>query len=429
MEMIIKPAEKIEGQTRVPGDKSISHRALILSSLTEGTVEIEGLLKSADTMSTLKCLQELGVEFEENGRTVKVKGKGLRGFAEPDNVLDAGNSGTTARLLTGLLSGQPFHSVLTGDDSLRRRPMKRVTEPLRKMGASISGRQNGELLPLAIRGNDLLPISYTLPVASAQVKSALLIAALFAGGASEIIDYYQTRDHTERALRYLNADIKKTGKYHIVIKSPTNLRGERFQIPGDISAAAFFIVAAALAPRGELYLEEVGVNPSRTGIIDLLREMGAQISIHNRREYNCEPVADLLVKGSRPLRGISVGKEAIPRLVDEIPVLAVAGLFAHGETVIQGAEELRLKESDRLKSIFLELKKMGALIEELPDGLIIRGCARLSGAELESHGDHRIAMALSVATLFAESESVIKGAETVSISFPDFFTVLNELTC
>lgn len=429
MEIIIKPAEKIEGQTNVPGDKSISHRALILSSLAEDTVEIEGLLKSADTLSTLKCLQELGVEFEENGRTVKVKGKGLHGFTEPDNVLDAGNSGTTARLLTGLLSGQPFHSVLTGDNSLRKRPMKRVTEPLRKMGAFISGRQNGELLPLAIRGNGLLPISYTLPVASAQVKSALLIAALFAGGTTEIIDYYHTRDHTERALRYLNADIIKTGSYHIVIKSPANLQGERFQIPGDISAAAFFIVAAALAPRGDLYLEEVGINPSRTGIIDLLKDMGAQISIHNRREYNCEPVADLLVKGGRPLRGITVGKEAIPRLVDEIPVLAVAGLFAKGETVIQGAEELRLKESDRLKSISLELKKMGAVIEELPDGLIIRGGARLSGTELESHGDHRIAMALSVAALFAESKSVIKGAETVSISFPDFFTVLNELAC
>jgi len=429
VEITIKPIEKIEGQTRMPGDKSISHRALIFSSLTENTVEIEGLLKASDTLSTLNCLKELGIECEGKEKVVKVKGKGLRGFTEPINVLDAGNSGTTVRLLTGLLSGQPFHSTLTGDDSLRKRPMKRVTEPLKRMGALINGRQNGEFLPLSIRGYDLLPIRYTLPVASAQVKSALLIAALYTGGTTEIIDYYQTRDHTERALQYLGANIEKIGKHHIVLKNPAKLQAERFQIPGDISAAAFFLVAAALAPAGELYIEEVGINPSRTGILDVLKEMGADISIYNRREYNCEPVADLLVKGGRPLKGVEIRGEMIPQVVDEIPVLAVAGLFARGETVIQGAEELRFKESDRLRSISLELKKMGALIEELPDGLIIQGGTKLSGAEFESHGDHRIAMALSTAALFAESESVIKGVETVRISFPDFFEVLNRLAC
>jgi 3-phosphoshikimate 1-carboxyvinyltransferase len=427
MEITIKPVERVEGQIRVPGDKSISHRALLFSSLTENTVEIEGLLEAGDTLSTLNCLKQLGAEFEGDGEKLTVKGKGLRGFKEPDNVLDAGNSGTTARLLTGLLAGQPFHSTLTGDGSLRKRPMQRVTEPLKQMGASISGRHNGELLPLSIRGYDLLPINYTLPVASAQVKSALLIAALYSRGTSEIIDRYNTRDHTERVLRYLGADIKKLGKHHIILKSPVKLKGERFRIPGDISAAAFFIVAATLAPRGELYIEDVGINPSRTGILEVLQSMGAEISILNKREYNYEPVADLLVKGGRNLKGTEITGEMIPRVIDEIPVLAVAALFAEGETVIKGAAELRVKESDRLKSITLELQKMGALVEELPDGLIIQGSTKLSGARCESHGDHRIAMALATAALFAESESVINGIEAVQISFPGFFDMMSGL--
>ena len=427
MDITITPIEKMEGQTKVPGDKSISHRALILSALTEGVVKIEGLLKAKDTLATLNCLKELGVEYTENGRTVEVTGKGLRGFKEPGNVLDAANSGTTARLLAGLLSGQPFHSTLTGDASLRERPMKRVTEPLKMMGAFITGRQNGEHLPLTIRGYDLLPLSYNLPVASAQVKSALLLAALFARGTTEIVDFYNTRDHTERALCHFGAKLVKKGKHNIYLNAPVKLKGDQFKIPGDISAASFFIVAAALAPRGELLIEEVGINPTRTGILDVLREMGADISIHNMREYNCEPVSDLLIKSGRPLRGVEISKEMIPRLIDEIPVLAVAGLFAEGETVISGAAELRLKESDRLRSITLELKKMGAMIKELPEGLIIKGGAKLSGARCESHGDHRIAMALATAALFAEGESVINGVETVAISFPGFFEVLNGL--
>lgn len=427
MDITIKPVQNIEGQTRMPGDKSISHRALIFSSITENTVEIEGLLRAADTLSTLSCLKELGACFEENGEIIKVKGKGLHGFTEPENILDAGNSGTTARLLAGLLAGQPFRSILTGDESLKKRPMKRITGPLKQMGAFISGRQNSEPLPLSIRGGNLSPITYTLPVASAQVKSALLIAALYAKGTTKIIDNYHTRDHTERALRYLGANIKITGK-KIVLQSPTRLQTERWQIPGDISAAAFFLVAAVLSPRGELYLEGVGINPSRAGIIQILKEMGADISVCNRKEYCGEPVADLLVKSGRPLRGVEITKKMIPKLVDEIPILAVAGLFAEGETVIMGAEELRLKESDRLKSISLELTKMGAIIKELPDGLIIRGGTKLAGADLHSHGDHRIAMALSTAALFAETESVIREVESVRISFPDFFTVLSGLT-
>jgi 3-phosphoshikimate 1-carboxyvinyltransferase len=425
MEITIKPVEKIAGQVKVPGDKSISHRALLFSALIEGTIEIEGLLAADDTRATLNCLKELGVEFAADGEKLTVKGRGLRGFEEPDNVLDAGNSGTTARLLAGLLAGQPFYSTLTGDGSLRRRPMKRVTEPLRQMGASISGRHNSEHLPLSIRGYDLLPISYTLPVPSAQVKSALLIAALYSRGTSEIKDPYNTRDHTERALRYLGAEIKKAGRSFIILKSPAKLKGERFRIPGDISAAAPFIVAATLAPRGELYLENVGINPTRTGMLDVLAQMGAGISILNEREDNCEPVADLLVRGGFKLKGVEISGEMIPRVIDEIPLLAVAALFAQGETVIKGASELRVKESDRLSSISNELQKMGALIKELPDGLAISGGARLSGARCESRGDHRIAMALATAALFAGSESVIGGAEAVAASFPGFFTVLN----
>ena len=427
MEISINPAEKIEGRIRVPGDKSISHRALLFSSLADDTIEVEGLLKAADTISTMNCLRKLGVEFEEEGEKIKVKGKGLRGLTEPDDVLNAENSGTTARLLTGLLAGQPFYSMLTGDPSLRKRPMKRISAPLQQMGASISGRQNSELLPLSIRGYDLLPINYTLPLPSAQVKSALLIAALYSRGISEIIDYYNTRDHTERMLQYLGAGIEKKGKYHIVMKGPSRLKGDRICIPGDISSAAFFIVAAALAQRGELYIENVGINPSRAGILEVLDAMGADIRILNKKEYNFEPVADLLVKGGAKLKGTEIAGEMVPRLIDEIPVLAVAALFAEGDTMIRGAAELRVKESDRIKTISLELQKMGAVIKELPDGLIIKGNAKLSGARCESHGDHRIAMALATAALFAESESVINGVEAVGISFPGFFDLMNGL--
>ncbi len=427
MEISINPAEKIEGRIRVPGDKSISHRALLFSSLADDTIEVEGLLKAADTISTMNCLRKLGVEFEEEGEKIKVKGKGLRGLTEPDDVLNAENSGTTARLLTGLLAGQPFYSMLTGDPSLRKRPMKRISAPLQQMGASISGRQNSELLPLSIRGYDLLPINYTLPLPSAQVKSALLIAALYSRGISEIIDYYNTRDHTERMLQYLGAGIEKKGKYHIVMKGPSRLKGDRICIPGDISSAAYFIVAAALAQRGELYIENVGINPSRAGILEVLDAMGADICILNKKEYNFEPVADLLVKGGVKLKGTEIAGEMVPRLIDEIPVLAVAALFAEGDTMIRGAAELRVKESDRIKTISLELQKMGAVIKELPDGLIIKGNAKLSGARCESHGDHRIAMALATAALFAESESVINGVEAVGISFPGFFDLMNGL--
>lgn len=426
MEITVEPVETIRGQIRVPGDKSISHRALLLSSLAEEPVEIEGLLKAADISSTQKCLQDLGTGFVEEKGRLKVSGQGLRGFKEPQVYLDAGNSGTTARLLAGLLAGQPFISTLTGDESLRRRPMKRVTEPLRQMGASISGREDSASLPLTIRGGSLVPISYSLPVASAQVKSALLIAALYCRGITSVIDPFNTRDHTERALRHLGADIKTAGR-RIMVQGPARLAGGRFSVPGDISAAAFFIVAAALTPRGELYIENLGVNPTRSGLLDLLKQMGADLRLLNERERCGEPVADLLVKGGRNLRGIKCGGEIIPRLIDEIPALAVAALFAEGETTIRGASELRVKETDRIRALAVELRKMGARIKERPDGLVIEGGAKLNGACCHSHGDHRMAMALATAALFAESESIIEGAEAVKVSFPNFFNLLKKV--
>ncbi|MGI5822590.1 MAG: 3-phosphoshikimate 1-carboxyvinyltransferase [Dethiobacteria bacterium] len=428
MEITLAPREQIRGRVKMPGDKSISHRALILSALAEGTVEITGLLAAEDTRATRLCLQQLGVEFQEAGTKLLVRGRGLQGLQEPDDFLQAGNSGTTARLLLGLLAGQPFFSVLTGDSSLRKRPMARVSKPLRQMGARIEGRQEGTLLPLAVRGGNLFPIRYRLPVASAQVKSALLLAGLYTNGRVELFEPGPSRDHTERMLSYLGGSLEKGAPGEIVLAAPCSLAAKKLKIPGDLSSAAFFLVAAALAPRGEILLEAVGVNPTRTGIIDVLQEMGAAVRVLNLKEVCGEPVADLWVQGGRPLRGVVINAPLVPRLVDEIPVLAVAALFAAGETVISGAGELRLKESDRLHALATELQKMGAAIKELPDGLVIQGGQKINGAVCFSHGDHRIAMALAVAALFARGETVIQGIETVDISFPGFFTLLNSLT-
>lgn len=428
MEIRLKPIERFGGEITVPGDKSISHRALILSSLTEDIVEIEGFLKAEDPLSTRYCLEKLGVEFREEDKRLLVIGRGLTGFSEPDDVLNAGNSGTTARLLAGVLAGQPFFSVLTGDASLRSRPMGRITGPLKQMGAIIDGRQEGAILPLALRGASLKPIDYTLPVASAQVKSAILLASLYTRGTTRIKEPGPSRDHTERMLLYLGGKLAKKSSGEILLEAPSKLRGKKIKVPGDISSAAFFMVAAALASRGELLIQEVGVNPTRTGIIDALSQMGATVRLQNKREYNLEPVADILVKGGSPLKGIEINSKMIPRLVDEIPILAVAALFARGRTVIRGASELRVKESDRLKAIREELGKMGAAISELPDGLIIEGGGKIKGACCSSRGDHRIAMALAIASLYAEGDTVIKGIDTVQVSFPGFFKLLNDLS-
>ncbi len=427
MEIKIKPAQKFAGELKAPGDKSISHRALIYASLTEDKVEIESLMQTRDIKATLECLSQLGVDFVESEDKVIIYGKGLRGFKEPKNVLDVGNSEIAASLLTGLLAGQPFFSTITGSPSLQTHHMKNITKPLQDMGATIKGRSENDLLPLSIRGYDLMPLKYDLPVSSAQVKSALLTAALFSRGKSELTDLFCTRDHTERMLRFLGADINKPGERHIVLNSPSKLKGEKLVIPGDISSSIYFILAAALAPEGELKLNAVGINPSRTGVLDTLKLMGANITIQNEKEYNNEPVADLLIKGGEKLKGVKLKEDAINSIIDDIPAVIVAALYADGDTVIKTGTDLRPKKGERLDIIINELRKKGASIKDAPDGLIINGNTKLSGEECNSSGDYRIAMALSVASLYAETETIIKEAEAVDNSVPGFYDMLKKL--
>ncbi len=429
MELTIKPAERIEGLVRIPGDTEIALGALLYSSLSESTVELEGVAETEDTRAALRCLQGLGVEWETSGQKIKVKGKGLRGLEEPEDVLDAGESDATARLLTGLLAGQPFHSTLTGKKSLKRQPMKVVIAPLTMMGASISGRHNGEHLPLSIRGYDLLPLNYSLPVPSSQLKAALLTAALYSRGVTEITDLYQTRDHAQRALHYLGVPLKAMGLRYVSLKSPTRLQGEKFYIPGDLSKAAFFIVAATLAPKGELCLVDVGINPSRTAIIDLLKEMGAEIRLENRRELNNEALADLVVLGGRKLKGTEVTEQLLPHLVEELPALTVAALYAEGDTLLKGINTLPPDKTERLGLLLPELRQMGARLEAQNGNLLIRGSGgrKLSGAKCQSHGDPTVAMALAMAALLASDASTLDGAEAAQAAFPGFFDTINKI--
>lgn len=427
MDVKIKPVQKMEGELKAPSDKSISHRALIYASLTEDTVEIEGLMQTEDIAATLDCLEQLGVEYEEDASRTRIHGKGLRGFKEPENVLDVGSSEIAASLLTGLLAGQPFFSTITGSQSLQRHHMKNITAPLQDMGATIKGRSENDLLPLSIRGYDLMPLKYDLPVSSAQVKSALLTAALFSRGISELTDLYCTRDHTERMLRYLGADINKLSDRHIALNSPSKLRGERLVIPGDISSSIYLALAAALSPGGELKITEVGINPSRTGALDILRMMGAKINIQNEREYNNEPVADLVVEGGGKLRGVELNGGAINRIIDDIPAVIVAAIYADGNTTIKTGTDLRPKKAERLQNIIHELQKMGAAIEYKLDSVNIKGGAKLAGTECNSYGDYRIAMALAAASLFAENETTISSAEAVNNSVPGFYDLLKGL--
>ncbi|QGP93711.1 3-phosphoshikimate 1-carboxyvinyltransferase 1 [Neomoorella glycerini] len=428
MQLIIKPSPSLAGSLRPPGDKSISHRAAIIGALAAGTTIIDGFLEGADCLSTLRCLRALGIDIEgpHEGRVV-VHGKGMGSLREPEAILDAGNSGTTMRLLLGVLAGQPFYSVITGDASLRRRPMGRVTQPLAAMGARIWGRRGGELAPLSIQGGNLHPLTYTLPVASAQVKSALLLAGLFAPGETVIIEPCRLRDHSERLLKAAGAAIKVEG-LAVRIAGQKPLQPLTISVPGDISAAAFFLVAGCIHPRARITLENVNLNPTRTGILDVLLSMGAQISVMPRGESGGEPVGDIQATSSG-LRGVEMGGELIPRLIDEIPVLAVAAALAAGETVIRDAAELRVKESDRITMVARELDRMGANIQARPDGFLIKGVkgGRLQGTVVDSHGDHRLGMALAVAALVAEGPTVIKGAECMAISYPHFAADLARL--
>jgi 3-phosphoshikimate 1-carboxyvinyltransferase len=425
MEQKVRQSQALRGEVVPPGDKSISHRAAILNGISFGTGRIDNFSPSADCLSTVSCLRALGVEIEDQGISLAVFGKGVGGLTEPYDVLDAGNSGTTMRLLAGLLSAQSFLSIITGDQSLRSRPMDRLIQPLRLMGADIWGREHGSRAPLVIKGGQLHGIRYQLPVASAQVKSAILLAGLFAQHDTTIEEPAFTRDHTERMLQAMGGKIEIEGR-RITI-SPGSLSAIDLHIPGDLSSAAFWLVAGAIHPDAEIKIRDVGVNPKRSGIIDVLKAMGADIRVEGERVEGGEPIADISVRSSS-LVGTHVAGELVPRLIDEIPVLAVAACVAGGTTVIRDAQELRVKEADRIATTIEELSKFGAEIEELPDGMVIYGGKRLGGAECHSHQDHRLAMALGVAALVADGETVIQGAEAVNFSYPGFWRDLARLS-
>jgi len=398
----------------------------MLGSIAEGDTIIKNFLTGEDCLSTMNCFKELGVEFEgPTGGELLVHGKGLQGLREPSGILDAANSGTTIRLIMGILSGQTFLSVITGDQSLVRRPMGRVVTPLTKMGASIMGRKENTLAPLAIRGGNLKPIDYLSPVASAQVKSAILLAGLYAGGKTTVTEPAKSRDHTERMLRHFGASVETDGNTVTVHGGPT-LKGSEIIVPGDISSAAFLIVAAAVVPGSDLVIANVGTNPTRDGIIWALKSMGADITLFNAREMNGEPVSDIRIRHSC-LKGAIFEGDLIPRMIDEIPALAVAACAAGSETVVRDAAELKVKESDRISAIVRALTNMGVNIEGRPDGFIIRPGNRLRGATVETGKDHRIAMAMAVAGLMSEEEIAIRDYDCVNISFPGFYDVLKSI--
>lgn len=430
-DLIIHPSadRTLRGTITVPGDKSISHRALMLGAIAQGETVIEGLLLGEDPRSTASCFRAMGVEISElNSEKVIVQGNGLGNLQEPLDILDAGNSGTTLRLMLGLLAAQPgqFFTV-TGDQSLRSRPMSRVITPLKQMGAQIWGRKNNTLAPLAIRGQALQPIHYHSPIASAQVKSCILLAGLLTEGETTVTEPALSRDHSERMLQGFGAQLRIEPETHTVtLTGQPSLIGQRVVVPGDISSAAFWLVAAAIIPGSELLIKNVGINPTRTGILEALALMEADITLENERLVTGEPVADLRVRSSQ-LKACTLGGSLIPRLIDEIPILAVAAAFAEGTTVIQDAEELRVKESDRLAVMATELGRLGAVITERSDGLEITGGKTLHGAEVDSFTDHRIAMSLAIAALAARSITTIHRADAASVSYPEFVPTLQKV--
>ena len=423
----VKPARSISGMIEVPGDKSISHRYAILAALARGRSEISGYSAAADCQSTLDCLQRLGIVVEKNGRDgaarVVISGTGIEGLRQARRPLDAGNSGTTMRLLAGVLAGQPFDSTLTGDSSLRRRPMRRVIEPLARMGAHIEAR-DANFAPLGIRGSALQPIQYTLPVASAQVKSAVLLAGLFAEGQTSVEEPVPTRDHTEVALREFGADVRHVG--HVVtVSGRPRLESRHLEVPGDLSSAVFFLAAALILPGSNLVIHNVGLNPTRSAVLDVLGGWGAPINIVALRGEKGELIGDVSISHAELSGGVLSG-ELIAQLIDELPMLAALGPYTEQGVEIRDASELRIKESDRIAVLAENLRRMGARVEELPDGLRIEGRAagRLHGAEIDARGDHRMAMAFAVAALGAEGSSIIRESDCVGISYPDFFKVL-----
>jgi 3-phosphoshikimate 1-carboxyvinyltransferase len=426
----IKPRPRVGGEVVLPGDKSISHRAVILNSLAKGKAKIDNFAPGEDCLATVKCLRALGVKVARKGSvdspTLLVLGAGEDGLKEASNVLDAQDSATTMRLLGGLLASQPFLSVITGDASLRNRPMGRLIEPLRLMGAEVWGRGRDSFAPLVIKGKKLRGIDFTLPVPSAQIKSAILLAGLFARGNTVLHQAIPSRDHTERMLKRMGASLESQGNSISLLPLSRPLVPLSLRVPGDISSAAYFLVAGAIHPDARIVVRSCGINPTRTGIIDILQAMGARLKIDNERVEASELLADIVVESSE-LKGIEVGGDIIPRLIDEIPVLAVAGCIAKGKTVIRGAGELRVKESDRIATVVSELSRLGAKIEPLPDGMIIYGGRPLSGTEVDSHLDHRLAMSLAVAGLVAKGETTIKHAQVAQVSYPGFWQAWQQI--
>ncbi|WP_400163772.1 3-phosphoshikimate 1-carboxyvinyltransferase [Brevibacillus sp. TJ4] len=422
----VKQTNKFEGTVRVPGDKSISHRAVMFGALANGTTEIEGFLPGADCLSTIACFRSMGIEIEQQEDRVTVRGKGWYGLQEPVSRLDVGNSGTTIRLMSGILATQPFHAVMEGDESIAKRPMRRVVAPLRQMGAKIDGRREGEFTPLSIRGGELQGIAYTSPVASAQVKSAILLAGLQAKGETTVTEPHLSRDHTERMLQAFGVRVERDG-CTVKVQGGQELQARSIQVPGDISSAAFLIAAVMVVPGSSLLIENVGINPTRTGIIDVVQQMGGKLELLNERVVNEEPVADLLVTHSE-LKGIEIAGDLIPRLIDEIPVIAVMATQASGRTVIRDAEELKVKETDRIATVVGQLRKFGATVTPTEDGMIIEGKTALSGATIDSMGDHRIGMAMAIAGLAASGETVIENDEAIAVSFPGFASLLEQIS-
>lgn len=424
----VKRASAITGDIRVPGDKSISHRAVMLASLACGQTVIHGFLESEDCIATLHSFEQMGISSHKQGDQLIIHGKGLAGLTPPNQMLDMGNSGTGIRLLLGILSGQEFPVVVTGDSSLRKRPMKRVTEPLQRMGASFIRLDQEAELPLRVEGGKLQGIQYQSTVASAQIKSAILLAGLFADGTTEVEEPALSRDHTERMMQTFGVSLNRT-QLRCSIAGRQELRGgTSVMVPGDLSSAAFFIVAASCIPGSDLMIREVGINPTRTGILDVLKQMGARIYLHNKKYFGAEPVADIQVQYA-PLKGIEVSGETVVRMIDEFPIFAVAAALADSSTLVTQAQELRVKESDRISAMAHELKKFGIQMNELVDGFSIEGGARLRGAECFSHGDHRVAMSLTVAGLCAEGETRVSGIGSISTSFPSFYELMNQVSC
>lgn len=415
----------LRGEVTVPGDKSISHRSVMFGSIAKGTTEIHNYLQGADCLSTISCFRSMGIEIENNGDTVLVHGKGLHGLQKPDQVLDCGNSGTTTRLISGILAAQDFDVILTGDDSIKKRPMKRIMDPLSLMGADITSVCGNGCAPLKIAGRPLHGIHYTSKVASAQVKSAILLAGLYGDGETRVTEPYISRNHSEIMLRYFGADVKTEGTT-AVIQPAKELYGSLVRVPGDISSAAFFICAGLMAPDSEILIRHVGINPTRDGIFKVCKAMGADLTILDESAGGGEPTADILVKSSS-LRGTVIGGAVIPTLIDELPMIAAMACFAEGETVIKDAAELKVKESNRLEVMVNGLRAMGADVDETEDGMMIRGGKPLHGACIDSHLDHRIAMTFAVTGLCADGETEISGAECVNISYPDFYKDLKKL--